>query len=212
MTSSPSASSHSSRPEKKTTVTVRRAIAEDISQIDLIHSVINRAYRSEGGWTTEAHLIRDERIPIDELKEVLVDKINPLFLAFDSESGQPLGTIQLEAVEHFPDFGVYTKDGYVSPYTERLPKEQQVFLGLFSVDPTQQSRGIGRKLVETSLKYAKEQMNRTQCVVYVLYMREELIRWYKKLGFVDYGERVPFPDNSRTKQEDTYFSVLRLAL
>ncbi|KAF9351196.1 hypothetical protein BGX26_010745 [Mortierella sp. AD094] len=201
-----------SRPEKKSSVNVRLAEADDESQLDLIHSVINRAYRSEGGWTTEAHLVSNERIAAEELKGALVDKINPLLLAFDSESGKPLGTIQLEPAEHFPDFGVYQKEGYAPSYVEKLPKDQQILLGLFSVDPTQQSRGIGRKLVEAALRHAKENMHRTQCVVYVLYMREELINWYKKLGFVDYGEKIPFPDASRVKQEDTHFSVLRLAL
>ncbi|KAG0298716.1 hypothetical protein BGZ98_000109 [Dissophora globulifera] len=211
---SPSSSSVSSqsRPEKKATVVVRLAAAEDEAHINQIHSVINRAYRSEGGWTTEAHLVSEERITIDELKAALVDKVNPLFLAFDSETGEALGTLQLDPAEHYPDFGVYSMEGHVQSYVEPLPKEQQVFLGLFSVDPSQQSRGIGRKLVEASLQHAKENMKRTQCVVYVLYMRDELINWYKKLGFVDYGEKVNFPDASRLKQEGNHFSVLRLAL
>ncbi|KAF9435974.1 hypothetical protein BGZ76_005116 [Entomortierella beljakovae] len=204
--------SSSPRPEIKSTVAVRLANKDDESYIKQIHSVINRAYRSEGGWTTEAHLVTDERITIDELKAALVDKVNPLFLAFDSESGQPLGTIQLEPAEHFPSFGVYEKEGYVSTHVETVPKVNQILLGLFSVDPSQQSRGIGRKLVDAAVHYAKENMDRTQCIVYVLHMRTELVAWYKKLGFVDYGERVPFPDASRVKQEDTFFSVLRLPL
>ncbi|KAG0318501.1 hypothetical protein BGZ99_005631 [Dissophora globulifera] len=201
---SPSSSSVSSqsRPEKKATVVVRLAAAEDEAHINQIHSVINRAYRS----------VSEERITIDELKAALVDKVNPLFLAFDSETGEALGTLQLDPAEHYPDFGVYSMEGHVQSYVETLPKEQQVFLGLFSVDPSQQSRGIGRKLVEASLQHAKENMKRTQCVVYVLYMRDELINWYKKLGFVDYGEKVNFPDASRLKQEGNHFSVLRLAL
>ena len=141
-----------------------------------------------------------------------MDKVNPVLLAFDSETGEPLGTIQLDPAEHYPDFGEYKKEGYTSTYTETVPKDQQVFLGLFSVDPAQQSRGIGRKLVEAALAHARESMKRTQCVVYVLYMRAELIKWYNKLGFVDYGEKVNFPDAHLTIQEDTHFSVLRLAL
>ncbi|KAG0249231.1 hypothetical protein BG011_009495 [Mortierella polycephala] len=210
--SSSSSASSQSRPEKKASVIVRLANAKDESHIEQIHSVINRAYRSEGGWTTEAHLVSEERITIEELKAALVDEINPLFLALDSESGQPLGTLQLEPAEHYPDFGEYKKEGYASTYTETLPKDQQIFLGLFSVDPLQQSRGIGRKLVEAALHHAKVEMKRAQCVVYVLYMRNELIAWYQKLGFIGYGEKIPFPDASRIKQEDTHFSVLRLAL
>ncbi|KAF9276675.1 hypothetical protein BGZ68_009854 [Mortierella alpina] len=200
------------RPEKKASVLVRRAQPEDEAHIAEIHKVINRAYRSEGGWTTEAHLVSEERITIDDLREALADKINPLLLALDSETGQPLGTIQLEPAEHYPDFGQYKKEGYAPTYVEALPKDQQVFLGLFSVDPTQQSRGIGRKLVEAALLHARGEMKRTQCVVYVLYMRDELIAWYKKLGFVDYGEKVPFPDANKVKQEDSHFSVLRMVL
>ncbi|KAF9150935.1 hypothetical protein BG015_007239 [Linnemannia schmuckeri] len=200
------------RPEQKSTVAVRLATADDIAHVEAIHKVVNRAYRSEGGWTTEAHLVKEERITVDELKEALVDKVNPILLAFDSETNEPLGTIQLEPAEHYPDFGEYKKEGYASTHTESVPKDQQVFLGLFSVDPAQQSRGIGRKLVEAALAHARENMKRTQCVVYVLYMRAELIKWYNKLGFIDYGEKVNFPDSSRIVQEDTHFSVLRLPL
>ncbi|KAG0374883.1 hypothetical protein BGX24_009808 [Mortierella sp. AD032] len=200
------------RPEQKSTVVVRLVTAEDVDHVEAIHKVVNRAYRSEGGWTTEAHLVTEERITVDELKEALLDKVNPILLAFDSETGEPLGTIQLEPAEHYPDFGDYKKEGYTSTHNEPVPKDQQVFLGLFSVDPTQQSRGIGRKLVEAALAHAREHMKRTQCVVYVLHMRAELIKWYNKLGFVDYGEKVNFPDSTRTIQEDTHFSVLRLPL
>ncbi|KAG9072206.1 hypothetical protein KI688_006430 [Linnemannia hyalina] len=190
------------RPEQKSTVVVRLASADDIAQVEAIHKVVNRAYRS----------VTEERITVDELKEALLDTINPILLAFDSETNEPLGTIQLEPAEHYPDFGEYKKEGYTSTHTEPVPKDQQVFLGLFSVDPAQQSRGIGRKLVEAALAHARKNMNRTQCVVYVLYMRTELIKWYNKLGFVDYGEKVNFPDSSRIVQEDTHFSVLRLPL
>ncbi|KAG0065744.1 hypothetical protein BGZ89_007971 [Linnemannia elongata] len=200
------------RPEQKSTVVVRLATADDIAHVEAIHKVVNRAYRSEGGWTTEAHLVTEERITVGELKEALLDTVNPILLAFDSETNEPLGTIQLEPAEHYPDFGEYKKEGYSSTHTESVPKDQQVFLGLFSVDPAQQSRGIGRKLVEAALAHARENMKRTQCVVYVLYMRAELIKWYNKLGFVDYGEKVNFPDSSRIVQEDTHFSVLRLRL
>ncbi|KAF8942895.1 hypothetical protein BGZ47_006032 [Haplosporangium gracile] len=200
------------RPEQKSTVVVRLATADDIAHVEAIHKVVNRAYRSEGGWTTEAHLVKEERITVDELKEALVDKINPILLAFDSETNQPLGTIQLEPAEHYPDFGEYKMEGYASTHAESVSKDKQVFLGLFSVDPDQQSRGIGRKLVEAALAHARENMKRTQCVVYVLYMRAELIKWYNKLGFIDYGEKVNFPDTSRIVQEDTHFSVLRLPL
>ncbi|GJJ77367.1 hypothetical protein EMPS_09726 [Entomortierella parvispora] len=204
--------SESPRPSPKASVIVRLAKPEDIAQITQIHSVINRAYRSEGGWTTEAHLVSEERCSIDELKGAILDKVNPLLLAFDSETNEPLGTLQLDPAETYPDFGEYKAEGYNCTHVESTPKDQQIFVGLFSVDPLQQSRGIGRKLVDEALRHAKESMGRKQAVVYVILQRPELVSWYKKLGFVDYGEKVPFPDASRIKQEDIHFSVLRLAL
>ncbi|KAK3812179.1 MAG: acyl-CoA N-acyltransferase [Benniella sp.] len=200
------------RPDIKTSVYVRLASPEDVDQLALIHSVINRAYRSEGGWTTEAHLVSEERITLQELEDSLNDKTHPVLIAFDSDTGHPLGTVQLEPAEGYSDLGEYKGEGYSPEYKEPLPLDQQVFLGLFSVDPSQQSRGIGRKLVEAALRHAKEEMKRSQCVVYVLHMRSELISWYKKLGFVCYGEKAPFPDMGRLKQDDGYFDVLRLAL
>jgi len=133
-------------------------------------------------------------------------------LAFDSETNQPLGTLQLDPAEFYPDFGEYKAEGYKCTHVEPTPKDQQIFVGLFSVDPSQQSRGIGRKLVDEALRHAKENMGRKQAVVYVILQRPELVSWYKKLGFVDYGEKVPFPDASRVKHEDIHFSVLRLDL
>lgn len=85
-------------------------------------------------------------------------------------------------------------------------------LGLISVDPTLQSRGIGRMLVEAGLKHAKEAMGRKQAVVYVLFQRTELREWYQRIGFVDYGEKRPYPDVESTKEEDVHFNVLRLDL
>lgn len=133
-------------------------------------------------------------------------------LAFDSETNLPLGTLQLDPAEHYPDFGEYKAEGYNCTHEETVPKDQQIFVGLFSVDPLQQSRGIGRKLVDEALRYSKEHMGRKQVVVYVIMQRPELVAWYKKLGFVDYGEKVPFPDASLVKQEDVHFSVMRLSL
>ncbi|KAI7824652.1 acyl-CoA N-acyltransferase [Gamsiella multidivaricata] len=194
-------------------VLVRRADPEqDMQHVDEIHRIVNAAYRSDAGWTHETHLIKEERITKEGVKDVLHDKVNLLLLAFDSETNQLLGTIQLDPAEFYPDFGEYEKDGHATSYLETMPKENQIFLGLISVDPLQQSRGIGGKLVREGLRYAKETMGRKQAVVYVLFQRTELAEWYKRIGFVDYGEKVPYPDQARTKQEDVHFTVLRMAL
>ncbi|KAG0228887.1 hypothetical protein BGW42_001897 [Actinomortierella wolfii] len=199
-------------PSEKAPVVVRVASEEDLKHIKQIHTVINKAYRTEGGWTTEAHLVKEERISLEELETTLLDKVNPVLLAYDSETDQPLGTLQIETYEHYPDFGAYTGNGHVNTYVDTVPKEKQAVLGLFSVHPEQQSRGIGRKLVEAALQHIKTVMNRTHAIVYVIVQRPELIAWYNRLGFVDYGEKMQFPDASRLKDSSIHFSVLRKSL
>ncbi|KAF8934455.1 acyl-CoA N-acyltransferase [Dissophora ornata] len=202
-----------SEPQRAAAVIIRLAEPEeDIKHVDEIHRIVNSAYRSDASWTHESHLIKEERISKEGVKDVLNDKVNPLLLALDSETGQPLGTLQLDPAESYPDLGSYERQDYSSTYTETLPKEMQVFLSLLSVDPRQQSRGVGRKLLDTGLRYAKENMGRKQAAVYVLYQRPELSDWYKRLGFVDYGEKAPYPDSTKTLQDNIHFSVLRFAL
>ncbi|KAG0054087.1 hypothetical protein BGZ83_011971 [Gryganskiella cystojenkinii] len=197
----------------KNTIIVRMAKHDDMKVAKEIHGFPLFFYDPlEGGWTTEAHLISDERVSLKQLKDALLDKINPILLAFDTETNKPVGTLQLDPAEYYPDFGEYTAEGYYCSYEDPLPKKQQIFIGLFSVDPLYQSRGVGRMLVDEALRYSKENLGRKQAVVYVIKQRPELVTWYKRLGFADYGERVPFPDQNLMKKEDIHFQVLRLDL
>ncbi|KAG0317540.1 hypothetical protein BGZ99_006227 [Dissophora globulifera] len=206
--------SHTSSPGSDTkntpTLIIRRADPEnDVKHIDDFHRIINDAYRTEASWANEAHLINGERFSKDQLKDAMLDQVNILLLAFDPETGLPIGTVQLDPAEVYPDYGIYMREG-AEPYVETTPKEQQIFVGLVSVDPRQQSRGIGRKLIDAGLRYAKEEMGRTQAVINVVYQRTELLDWYKRIGFVDYGERTPFPDLARIKHDDIHFAVIRM--
>ncbi|KAF9924783.1 hypothetical protein FBU30_005302 [Linnemannia zychae] len=208
-----------SKSQAPATVTIRPAQAEDDALYgDDIYRIVNTAYRSEASWTHETHLIAHDRISRENVKLVLADTINPVFLAFDSLTQKVIGTIQLDPAEHYPDFGhylgIHQGQAYSFDYStaDLISRHDQIMLGLISVDPSQQSKGIGRLLVNAALKHAKEVMGRKQAVVYVLYQRTELREWYKRIGFVDYGEKRPYPDKTNTKQDDVHFSVLRLAL
>ena len=83
---------------------------------------------------------------------------------------------------------------------------------MLSVDPSQQSRGVGRILLEFAFNYAAETMGRKQMIGYAIEQRPELLGWYFKLGFKDAGERVLFPFQDRVLQENIRFVVLRLLL
>ncbi|KAF9936374.1 hypothetical protein BGZ75_007079 [Mortierella antarctica] len=201
-------------PSPTATVFIRRAQPEeDVQHVDEIFRIVNTAYRSNAGWTHESHLIKDNRISKEGIFEILNDNVIVLLLAFDSESGRVLGTARLDPAEHNPELDDYKSEGEnESAYTESLPKEHLVHLGLLSIDPEYQSRGLGRQLVQSALNYAKETMGRKQAVVTVLYQRPELSNWYKRLGFIDYGEKKSYPNPSSTLQDNVHFTVLRRAL
>ncbi|KAG9321631.1 hypothetical protein KVV02_006735 [Mortierella alpina] len=201
-------------PSPFATVFIRRAQPEeDVQHVDEIFRIVNTAYRSNAGWTHESHLIKDNRISKEGIFQILNDNVIVLLLAFDSESGRVLGTAQLDPAERNSELDDYKSEGENEwAYTESLPKEHLVHLGLLSIDPEYQSRGLGRQLVESALNYAKETMGRKQAVVTVLYQRPELSNWYKRLGFIDYGEKKSYPDPSSTLQDNVHFTVLRRAL
>lgn len=68
-------------------------------------------------------------------------------------------------------------------------------------------RGIEYKLMDFGLTYSKDIMGRKHAVGNTLTQRPELTDWHKMLGIIEYGERVRYPDQSRTSHDDVQFSV-----
>ncbi|KAF9288810.1 hypothetical protein BGZ68_010544 [Mortierella alpina] len=201
-------------PSPAASVFIRRAQPEEDAQhVDEIFRIVNTAYRSNASWTHESHLIKDYRISKEGIIQLLNDKVKVLLLAFDRESGRVLGTAELDPAESSNELDDYKSEGDNAPtYIESLPKDRLVYLGLLSIDPDYQSKGLGRKMVEAALNYAKETLGRKQAVVTVLFQRPELSNWYKRLGFIDYGEKKAYPHPSTTLKDGVHFTVLRRAL
>lgn len=157
------------------------------------------------GWSSQEDLVRGDCISNERLHGVINGQPNSFILAIDEATLQPLGTLQLHVAETYPRFPPSTKGGHQSTHIETTPTNNIAFLGLLSVDPLQQSRGIGRKWMDFRLTYIKDALGRTHDVINALTQRSELIDWYKNLGFIDYGERVCYPDQTRTSHEDVHF-------
>ncbi|MCW3089684.1 MAG: N-acetyltransferase [Ferruginibacter sp.] len=72
--------------------------------------------------------------------------------------------------------------------------ETQLYLGMLTVSPEIQSRGIGKQLLRAAENYAI-QMSCTVITMTVIDARAELIEWYKRHGYHATGETIPFPSS-----------------
>jgi ribosomal protein S18 acetylase RimI-like enzyme len=145
---------------------ITKATVEDISTLT---QLINSAYRGESskkGWTTEANLLEGIRTSEQELTEILEDRKNTLLKY--TENNRIIGSVLL------------------------IEKEQQLYLGMLTVSPELQNSGIGKKLLQQAEIHASA-LGLTKIVMTVISVREELIEWYKRNGYVDTGAREPFP-------------------
>jgi Predicted acetyltransferase len=71
------------------------------------------------------------------------------------------------------------------------------YFGLLSVDPVRQRSGIGKQLVDAAEDYFREDGCRVSELLAVN-VREELVPYYRKLGYVESGT-APFPADVKTK-------------
>jgi len=163
---------------------ITKATIEDVS---LLNKLINSAYRGESskkGWTTEANILEGKRTTEAELIEIIQDQKNTILKY--SEDNEIIGCVLL------------------------VEKEDELYLGMLTVSPELQNSGIGKKLMQQAEIYAST-LGLSKIVMTVISVREELISWYKRKGFVDTGARKPFPVSdvfSQTTNEPLEFIVL----
>ena len=144
------------------------ATEKDIPELNVL---INSAYRgdsSKQGWTTEADLLGGIRTDEEALKEMMQQK-NSFILKYSTEN-KILGCVFLKE------------------------EENKLYLGMLTVSPQLQNKGIGKILLAASEDEARKR-NCTAIFMTVISQRTELINWYKKHGYADTGEKKPFPEN-----------------
>lgn len=171
-------------------ITVRLAELNDLKYAAAATTVVNNAYRSEGGWTTEKDIVGGQRCTDKDMTNYITNNGKPNTLLFALEGDNVVGTVQIQP-------------------SHESPKEAEV--GLFSVSPLHQSRGIGGKLVRQALSEMST-LGFDTAVMHVLENRPELLLWYRKLGFLETGERIPFVWPEVLKVKDVHFLTLKKTL
>ncbi len=174
------------------TTAIRPAVPDDLPAL---LNLIQSAYRgdsSRGGWTHEADLIAGQRTDLATLAGILADPSHLLLIASD-DAGHVMGCVELT------DLG----DG-------------RCYLGLLSVDPTLQSRGLGKQLITAAEADARTRFGAGHMEMTVIGQRSELIAYYQRRGYGLTGEERPFPyEDGRfgtPKRDDLAFVVLTRAL
>lgn len=155
--------------------------------------LVESAYRGEtsrAGWTTEADLLDGQRTDPSEVASLIAGLGSLILLA--ERDGRLVGTCHLEQ------------------QTART-----AYFGMFAVRPSDQGSGIGRGLLREAARRAAE-WGCTEMKMTVIRQREDLIGWYRKLGFHPTGRTEPFPYGDerfgRPRREDLEFVVLRADL
>jgi ribosomal protein S18 acetylase RimI-like enzyme len=145
--------------------TIILSIPEDAQQLSLL---VNSAYRGDTGrqgWTTEADLIDGTRTDAELLKAII----------------QTPGSVILKYVEAEAILGC----------VELRKEGDKLYLGMLTVKPDIQGKGIGKALMKASEEEAARQ-NCKSIIMNVLTERKELIDWYVRHGYRDTGKRKPF--------------------
>ena len=91
-----------------------------------------------------------------------------------------------------------------------LDKRQgKIYLGMFSVSPDLQNKGIGKQIMVAAERYARQQ-GCPSVFMRVISIRHELIAWYVRQGYYNTGEVQPFDDTKfGTAKEPIEFMVLQ---
>jgi len=147
----------------------------DEKDIPSLVALMDSAYRGENskqGWTSEADLFIGNKRTDETTVVNLIKRPGSVFLKYLNEERILEGCVLLHK------------------------KENRIYLGMFSVSPLAQGKGIGKKLLAAAEDYAREH-NCTSIYMTVITVRGELIAWYERNGYQKTGRVLPFPVDER---------------
>jgi len=161
----------------------------NLDDVGKIVALVESAYRgdaSRNGWTTEADLLSGQRTDNDEVNRLVAESSSYILLC--EEQVKLLGSVHL--VNH----------------------SESAYLGMFAVNPHQQSKGIGSLLLAEAEKYVFQQWRCLSLKMSVISLREDLIAWYQRRGYAVTGETLAFPYGDERygipRRDDLEFCVL----
>lgn len=150
---------------------IQVATAEDIPAIE---KLVNSAYRGDSsrkGWTTEADLLGGQRTNAASLLKMM-NEPGAVIVKYTGESGILEGCVYLKQ------------------------KANTLYLGMLTVSPELQAKGIGRKMLAAAEQHARS-LGCKSITMTVISVRSELIAWYERNGYGKTGATKPFPTDPK---------------
>ena len=166
----------------------------DDGDVDRLVDLVERAYRGESsraGWCTEADLLGGQRVDHEMMRATLADDDVVVLVLSDDEG--PLACCELRRLD-----------------------DDRASLGMFAVDPARQAGGLGRAVLEQAEEQVVQRWGVRRLELTVIDVRQALIEWYERRGFVRTGEHRPFPYGDERfgepRVDDLRFAVLEKRL
>lgn len=152
-----------------TELTLREATISDAADIARI---VNMAYRPEPGtegWTHESDLVSGDRTSAAQVAQLLRHSVILLGL----RGAAIVACVQIES------------------------KDMAAHIGMLAVEPAMQGAGVGKTMLAHAEAYAQCSLGAQECVLVVVAARIELIQFYRRRGYEDTGQRLPYPTEAR---------------
>lgn len=144
------------------------------ADIEKIVALVNAAYRPQpgaAGWTHEAELIEGQRTTPAQVAKMLARPHSIMLLALKQH--EIVGCIHLE------------KD-----------TDNMTHLGMFAINPHQQTQGLGKQLLVFAEHYAHKHFATEKFSMIVLSARTELIAFYLRRGYHRTHMKMNYPKSA----------------
>ena len=140
------------------------------TELERIVALVNDAYRGSAktpGWTHEAALLGGQRVDIAALRTMIDKDGETILVARDSHD-------------------------IVACVAVRPLDAAEWYLSMLAVDPDCQAAGVGKAIMTGAEQHARAR-GAQRMRISVINLREPLIAWYERQGYVRTGEIEPFP-------------------
>ncbi|MFF3672786.1 GNAT family N-acetyltransferase [Streptomyces sp. NPDC002120] len=168
----------------------RSAVEADIPELVVLVESAYRGDASRAGWTTEADYLDGQRTDPDGVRAVIESPDSVLLVV--ERTGELVACCQLE---HRGD---------------------HAYFGMFAVRPGLQGAGLGKEILAEAERRARETWGAKEMRMTVVNVREELIAYYVRRGYLRTGKLSPFPYGDERfgvpRRDDLAFELLVKAL